>query len=278
MRNLLVAILVSLSTVSNATTESSYANDRQSARQGKAVANQTVSLTDTQGWMLGCSAVLFEKNHSRHDLLGGKQINPRGIAQAKEMLKGWSVNNRNQLYVRLSWLGQFGDRQEFNNLASRVASLDKVSYQKLMDTLADQAKQLHKTKTVRALYDFVGDKSILGWDYGRFICLCRWGYLAGYISEQEAWNMIATAAQKLQQTFDSWHDLGANYLVGRAFIMWDADQLEKDRFDDAYQRLIDMPTSPWNKYDWDFHLIVKPENKASSEENSSHAKNKEESK
>lgn len=68
--------------------------------------------------------------------------------------------------------------------------------------------------------DEFGEKSIAAWDYDRYISLCGWGYIAGYLSEEEAWQRIMPAARLLQKTFESWIDLGKNHVVGREFWSW----------------------------------------------------------
>jgi hypothetical protein len=55
-----------------------------------------------------------------------------------------------------------------------------------------------------SFYPKFGSKSILAWDFIRYISLCRWGYLAGFFSEREAWDEIMPAAVRLRQTFFPW--------------------------------------------------------------------------
>jgi hypothetical protein len=100
----------------------------------------------------------------------------------------------------------------------------------------------------------LGDKSLWGWDYSRDICLCRWGYMAGYITEEEAWKRIMAVARILQSKFASWEDLGRNYLIGRQFWSYKHTEEGEYLYEDAFMRLFDMPSSPWNKYPWDLPL------------------------
>ena len=109
---------------------------------------------------------------------------------------------------------------------------------------------------IKCIKDFfkLGKKSLVGWDMIRYIHLCRWGALAGYMSEEEAWNRIKPVAQKLQKTFDSWEDLGDNYLIGRRF--WN----KKVSLEGAseFQKIVDWlktnKDSPWVKVDWNTDL------------------------
>ncbi len=58
----------------------------------------------------------------------------------------------------------------------------------------------------------------------------------------------------LQEKFDSWEDLGKNYLIGREY--WSLQKTQEDGwiYEDAVQRLLDMQSSPWNRYPWKMTL------------------------
>lgn len=58
----------------------------------------------------------------------------------------------------------------------------------------------------------------------------------------------------LQKQFDSWEELGRNYIIGRQFRFYEEMQDEAYLYEDAYQRLLDMSSSPWNLYSWDMNL------------------------
>jgi Protein of unknown function (DUF1266) len=62
---------------------------------------------------------------------------------------------------------------------------------------------------------------IAAWDFARYILLCRDGYNAGWLSEDEAWAKIMPVARMLQASYSSWEDFAADYLRGREF--WKPD-------------------------------------------------------
>jgi hypothetical protein len=54
----------------------------RSAGSASAVQNK---LTEPQGWALGCSAILIERNHGRHDLLGTDLRTPRKMEKMRAL-------------------------------------------------------------------------------------------------------------------------------------------------------------------------------------------------
>ena len=213
-------------------------------------------VTGRKAWALACSAVLTERNHRRHDLLATRRINEKNIQDEKKSLdRWWGINNREDLFDMLLLLEQKGHRKSFYEIGSYVTSLSEKQYNQLLQEYTNKPETLQEIKITKKYYTELGQKGILGWDYSRYISLCRWGYLVGYLTEEEAWEHIMRAAHILQYEFDSWEDLGRNYLIGRQFWSYKETKEGGHLFGDAYIRLLDMRSSPWNIYSWDMDLM-----------------------
>jgi hypothetical protein len=89
---------------------------------------------------------------------------------------------------------------------------------------------------------------LVAWDFGRVINVARYGFSAGYLPEDEAWEIVLDAARVLQQEYDSWKELSDNYLLG--FSYWQ-DGAEPDQFLAAAAAwLEENPESPWRTLSW----------------------------
>ncbi len=225
-------------------------------REAKITAINVSYLThDQKMWIWATCALLTESNGKRHDVFGGAVPTPEEIAQEKQLLREWwDVYDRESMLSTLDWLWQGGHRDDFEKLSLRVQSLDPGKLQAMKDMAKDNPELLHRITVVEKYYKDVGPKGICGWDYSRYVALCGWGYLAGYLSEKEAWQHALPAALILQARFDSWDDLGKNYLIGREF--WSLEDTRKTgaRFRRSYIRLTIDPTSPWREYPWNLDL------------------------
>jgi hypothetical protein len=74
---------------------------------------------------LATTAIIFEYNGHRHDLLSGTVATAGGQESGKHLLsEAWSVNNHDELLGMLSWLQFQGHRSEFDELGRRVDALD----------------------------------------------------------------------------------------------------------------------------------------------------------
>jgi hypothetical protein len=204
-------------------------------------------------WGLAASALLAELNHQRHDSLAGVALTEDRKRSSRQGLEiWWSVLNREDLFTTLSWLDSGGHRQEFAAFGQRVSQMDPDEFKTLLAGV--DSENANSLVIARRYYQKLGSQSLIGWDYARYISVCRMGYVVGYISEDEAWQRIMYAARILQRTFGSWRELGDNYLIGREF--WSLAQTQKDgqAMRAAYERLLSNSSSPWNRISWTLNL------------------------
>jgi hypothetical protein len=210
-----------------------------------------------QAWALAATALIFAFNGNRLDTLTGVAATPDAIeSERKQLAEGWNINSQADLLRTLLWLQLEGHRTSFTALGLRIATLGDEQLAAIRVRLGDNVEAVNQLDVVRAHFEELGSKSILAWDLVRYISLCRWGVLVGYISEGEAWARIMPAAQQLQQTFDSWQDLQKNYLIGREF--WSLKETKRcgPKFQAILKRLSEDPSSPWNRIPWNTPLRV----------------------
>lgn len=222
----------------------------------KLYGNNPVPPGSPEAWGLACSALLTERNRERHDLLSGVDVNSFNIEVHKRGLSDWwGINSRDDLKKTLKWLEDEGHRARFEKVGRGVAPLSDSEFGKLLKQYEGQEDAVNKLKVAREYCGKLGSKSLIGWDYERYVFLCRRGYLIGYLSEEEAWNGITMAATTLQETFGSWKELGENYLIGRSFWSYEQTQHAGSFFREDYQKLLSAPQSPWRLNPWDTSLV-----------------------
>ncbi len=211
--------------------------------------------SEQKNWALATCAVLAEYNGDRYNLLGGSERTPERIKFIQNILaSGWGIKNREDLFKTLKWIEEGGHRKEFDNIYTLVSRLPKSEIEIVTQKVASNPEISNKLRIVLKYHNELGSKSVAGWDFVRYISLCGWGYVAGYITEEEAWKIIMPAAQLIQRTFSSWGDLGENYLIGREF--WSQKQTVQrgQRMRECYRQLLLDPASPWFSIPWSISL------------------------
>jgi hypothetical protein len=204
-------------------------------------------------WALATTGILTEYNRERHDILEGVERTKENITKHKILLNyWWGIDSREDLLFLLEWLEQIGHRKRFGEMGQYMNTLAKEEFNRMLRGLNKEDRS--SWEIVLNHWARLGKKSLIGWDYCRYIHLCRRGYLLGYLNETETWNLIMPKAHLLQATFDSWRDLGENYIIGREFWSFERTEASGEFFHEAYEKLMNDQASPWNTIPWDLDL------------------------
>ncbi|MBU6952828.1 DUF1266 domain-containing protein [Hahella sp. HN01] len=211
-------------------------------------------LSDVQLWGLAVSAILTEFNRARHDLLGSEVATPESVQAWKEGLQEWwSVTDRDSLLETLDFLLEGGHRAGFDKLREQVMPLTAEQYKAAWEANEDEALRANM-KIIRRFSNALGEAGIASWDIARYISLCRWGYLVGMMSEEEAWERILHASRAVQSMYHSWRQMGLGYVVGRMYWQSDASDEHMTKFFNLLRRQTVNPDSYWVKLPWDLDL------------------------
>lgn len=222
----------------------------------RATAAEAAALTPAQKkWILATTAINVAVNNETQGVIGACRNTPSNAEMVRRRLKsGWGITNPATLLKTTKWLAEEGHRKEFEAMAFQLARMSPEKRKELLEQARENPQLENQLRIVSENHERLGDKSLYAWDYCRYIRLCGWGYLAGYITEEEAWQLALPAARKLQSTFDSWEDMGENFLLGRKF--WSLQNSRRDgaRYVNAFRRMRDSRTSLWKRCRWDTGL------------------------
>ena len=212
-------------------------------------------VTGARAWALATTALLTFKNGDRVDILSPTQRTPNDITQTRQLLRDWwGVDTRLDLENSFQFLESGGHRAEFQQRGRRFASMSDAQFRALLASERGHPERIRITNLIRDHYRKRGARSLVAWDYGRYIMLCRWGYTVGYLTADEAWSRIMPAARTIQGSFHSWDEFGEDYLVGREF--WSKEETE--RSGQAYRNIERWlrrdRNSPWKRLPWNMQL------------------------
>lgn len=124
----------------------------------------------------------------------------------------WNITDRDGLIMLVQRMTPHGHNDDFQSAAAVVNSLSGTELKELIARSSDTDKYMWRY--TREISERWGDKGILAWDLSRMANLVQWGYVAGYITYEEALKLIEPAAQMTAETFSSWDEFYLNYLDG----------------------------------------------------------------
>jgi hypothetical protein len=222
-------------------------------------------LTQDQLWAVKLTGILTEINRGYHNTLNTFKMNSRNKKGVLEMLKrDWGINNKEELLEAL-------DKTENEGNASSLKLIQQIINEEVILATADGEGHIivttkfdkYEISYTRYYYlrftisnwETYQNRSILAWDLGRNIALCRWGYDAGFFTEKEAWEKIMYYARLIQPLYKSWKEYGYDYYMGRVF--WASGFGQSARYNEdtflIYGKLIKR-NGLWDNLEWNIKL------------------------
>lgn len=242
-------------------------------RKGKQAAKtrgtegKPVSLAETgpKQWALAAAALPGMMRGLDAQTLAGRSKNDSNTRKAQKWLRAeWDIDDEEEFEEVQDWLLETGHRTEFFEEIHRFKGFlpeqRRVYEQQLAagELEAETVEEIAEMQGRLALVDREGlaltQRGFLAWDYLRYLDNCRAGYLAGYLSEADAWDTMLSAAQILQSRYDGWEEVGEAFLQAREY--WSTIETERNgaAWRNLFLQLREDPNSPWNQVPWDLAL------------------------
>ena len=145
------------------------------------------------------------------------------------LANNWGIAGRDGLISLVQRMTPHGHNDDFQDAADIVNSLSGAGLKELIARSADTDQYMWRyTKEISERW---GDKGILAWDLSRMGAMVQWGYNAGYITYEEALNLIEPAARMTAETFTSWDEFYLNYLDGYNWWARNDVYTERERYE-----------------------------------------------
>ena len=208
-----------------------------------------------KAWALATTAFLTYYNREAIDMLAPDARTDTSVAMTRRVLHDWwGIDSREDLFHALEFLERGGHRIEFQRLGQSLVTMSDATYKATLAAERGHPRRVRVLKLTREHYRACRGNSLVAWDYGRYIMLCRWGYMLGFLTEEEAWRRIMPAARTIQGSFRSWIRFGDDYLVGREF--WSSEEMDRNGrvYRDIGRWLRIAPRSPWRRLPWRMDL------------------------
>jgi len=185
--------------------------------------------------------------------MGAASVEPERV---REVLKdSWDINDKESLVTTLAWLLKEGHHQRLMQLISFCKSnpsLESRTISRFREQFDEPlAYEESSEQTFRRGLVLAESKEakltaagIRGWDIARYVHVLRFGYMARFIHADECW-LHLQRLEPVVNEFTGWNDYAHSYIVGYRWWSGTAGPIE-----DACQRLLDHPKSPWKHFGW----------------------------
>ncbi len=202
-------------------------------------------------WGRAMGSVLISMNEGSPYYFGGYEASAANKEAAAAILESsWQITSREDLLRQIDELLKTGSRKDYLREAKEMKQMSEKELKKAMNQLSGPL--LIHFELVQRNWEDWGKSGLMAWDMCRISHLVQWGYIAGYLTLEEAQAMIEPAAKRLQKHFNSWEEVITNWLDG--YALYAAIDLEEAGNDyenrrGIYQSLVDEQDSKGVLYD-----------------------------
>ena len=159
----------------------------------------------------------------------------------------WNITDRDSTLGIVRWLLHEGHH------ADADAALELMR-----DDQPEAGDPEEKAEDVQAIAEFMIQngyctagtlpRTVIAWDLVRIANLGRWAYHAGYLFEEEMWQVMQVAADAARGHFASWEEYGRSFAMGRG--VWHGDEEDCQTAWEIVTALLEEETSPWRQIAW----------------------------
>ena len=195
------------------------------------------------------SAIMMEINNHNYDSL---PIYPADKGDEESVIndilsRDWGINNREDLIASIEYMREASSSKSMERVMAALEGDDSVP---LWERAYRQDLSLNNHRRLYALISHPGyfDHRLQNaWDWGRGVSLVRWGYTAGYITEEESWGYLDDFLQKIRKDYKSWEDFGQFYVLGRYY--WSLYKKDNEKLTrqalETYKTIMARTGTPW---------------------------------
>ena len=205
---------------------------------------------------LALNGILDSQNgaiHSCLDFTLDEDMEMDETLQVRKVLaEWWGIHSREELVDMLVKLqnGEHGHRKKYWEIRKKLLEAKMEHY---LEVINQEGPGTPAQRFIVATHlgPMRGNTlPLTAWDFGRYIFLCRAGYNARWLTEEEAWFRILPAARLLQASYSSWDEFAMDYLLGRYF--WNPDMATEN---ESVRYIIGLLENPegglWGVIPWD---------------------------
>ena len=182
-----------------------------------------------EAWTLGCSAILatrYQEQYNYDPYVFGMFSN---ASDAQAVLSDpWKCTNHDEVVDRVTYMTDHGHNELFAKDYGALSNMSDEEYDNYLKENDD-----FMIPVIKLVGDKWGDKQIKAWDWFRMFHVTSWGYAAGYLELEEAYDMLLPLIERLKSTFSSWDEANDNYMDGFA-VHYRANIIEPDGSDKMY--------------------------------------------
>lgn len=182
----------------------------------------------------------------------------------KVLYKCGNIENAQDLKQQINWFLNEGVHQEFEEYRNRLSVLSETARTHYIES-SKEDPDYGKLYQANSGLHTLPPAGVLAHDLAWSIYLCRIGRRLGYLTKEEAWDLMIHAAKLAQQSYSGWSDYLNAFLIGRQFYASDIN-FSSSRSSNTVSYITSLlysRKSPLLKLEWNHKLFEEMDEKGS---------------
>lgn len=176
------------------------------------------SLEEYEKFAIAASSNVLERNNQFHLDLSNRVIFPKVSWTGKEILKDtWGITGKEELMNSYEELGRGEQAAVYLKLKNLLLKYPELSVLEIGTKEALTVTEISRMYFVKDKMLLLGEHGLEAWIDARRIAILRWGIGAGYISLNEAVELIKPIAEKIKGDYTSFEDFIAHWIAGYCY-------------------------------------------------------------
>lgn len=209
-----------------------------------------VTKKNQMAYVWSYNAVLNRKNGDSDFIYGGElRIFAEKEPYINALKENWDISNAKQLKqtVKKQIQGQTHNVQFFKDF-DFLLKMGEGEYRNYQESTGNYLV----TKTIWKNKKSLQKNGIIALELTEASAVLGFGYMAGYISEDEAYKYCLEIGRKMQSHFSSYKEMSDNYLLGYFYLVMSSGPYKVEKIN--VDSILQDPKSSWNAFPFNYSM------------------------
>lgn len=236
---------------------SMFTGDTGTPQNEKKLINPASTLTPEQQWAIACGADLA--------FLNGQYLNDLSTGFTKQdcrdlLSQWWDIDSKEEVLETIEWLFAEGHRIQYDIIwqaMNAISIKESKAYLReyIVSSQIEEEAAMQRLRNMRDALEIFREHQLIGndtqpqmliWDFARIINVTRGSFDAGYLTREEALEIIMRCVEPIRNMYTSWKQLSVSYQFARCVWNGIEDGDLEDMMANMNMLLTDAE-SPWVK-------------------------------
>ena len=176
------------------------------------------SLPEFEQFAIACSSNVFERNKQYHLDFNNRVLFNKNTTEGYEILnENWGIYNTEELLQSYKELAEGEQGALYNRLKALLEKYPDLTVLEIAEKERLTVTETSRMYFVEDMREALGVHGLQAWLDARKIAILRWGIGAGYITREQAVELIVPIVERIKNDYKNYEEFIAHFIAGYCF-------------------------------------------------------------